>query len=197
MSGTEIMIEGKVSLGPYEVAYPMPVSVLGTVVEGRPSFMALAWVARVNAKPPMMAAAVGRNHVSHGAIKEAGCFSINFTSQDQRVETDYVGISTARKTSKSGVFQIFHGKLAGAPMIRSAPVSMECKLVHELDLPSNTLFVGEVVSAWADESVVEDGKVDLARSRPLVLSMTDTRYWSLAAEPVGSAWRDGKEYGGG
>ena len=42
--------------------YPMPVTLLGTLVDGRPNFMALGWVTRVNANPPTIGCGVGRHH---------------------------------------------------------------------------------------------------------------------------------------
>ncbi len=185
----------KAKLKPNTVGYPMPVAVLGTVINDKPSFMAVAWLARVNNRPPMMAAAVGRSHASYEAVKDRGTFSLSFPALDQRVATDYVGMVSAAKTDKSEVFEVFVGELDGAPMVASAPVAMECRIVETVDLPTNTLFVGEVVATWADQDVVDDrGSVDLALSRPLLLSMPDNRYWQIG-EPVGRAWRDGKEYG--
>ncbi len=176
------------------VGYTMPVAVLGTEIGGQPSFMAIAWLSRANATPPMMAVAVGRSHASYEAVRTHGSFSLSFPSEQQRVETDYVGIASAKRVDKSGVFSVFRGELAGAPMVASCPVALECKVVEALDLPTNTLFVGEVVSAWAlEQSLDERGAVDLAKARPLLLSMPDNRYWSLG-EAVGRAWRDGKDY---
>lgn len=176
------------------VGYPMPVALLGTIIGDGPSFMTVAWVARVNATPPMMAVAVGRNHASYEAVCMTRVFSVNFPSEDQRVETDYVGITSAKTTDKSEVFEVFRGELGGAPLIKSCPLAMECRVVETVDLPTNTLFVGEVVSVWAHEEVLdESGAVDLVKARPMLLSMPDNRYWALG-EPLGRAWKDGAEY---
>jgi flavin reductase (DIM6/NTAB) family NADH-FMN oxidoreductase RutF len=42
--------------------YPMPMVVVGTMVEGRPNFMAVGWVTRVNFQPPLIAVALGKVH---------------------------------------------------------------------------------------------------------------------------------------
>ena len=184
----------KVKLKPSVVGYTMPVAVLGTEIAGKPSFMTVAWLARVNYQPPMMAVAIGRSHASYEAVKSNGTFSVSFPALEQRVEADYVGIVSAAKVDKSAVFEVFRGELAGAPMVKSCPVTMECKIAETVDLPTNTLFVGEVVSIWADQDVTNDrGPVDLSKARPLLLSMPDNRYWQVG-EPVGRAWRDGKDY---
>jgi flavin reductase (DIM6/NTAB) family NADH-FMN oxidoreductase RutF len=44
--------------------YPMPMTIIGAVVDGKPNFMAAAWVSRVNFKPPMMMIALGAHHTN-------------------------------------------------------------------------------------------------------------------------------------
>lgn len=34
------------------VFFPMPVTLVGTIVQGKANFMTVAWVSRVNAQPP-------------------------------------------------------------------------------------------------------------------------------------------------
>ena len=48
--------------------YPMPMTVVGTVVKGRPNFMAVGWVTRVNFKPPLIAVALGKSHLTNEGI---------------------------------------------------------------------------------------------------------------------------------
>ena len=43
---------GKISAGRNVFMYPMPVTLLGTMVDKKPDFMALGWITRVNANPP-------------------------------------------------------------------------------------------------------------------------------------------------
>ena len=190
------MSDERVKLSPFTVGYPMPVALLGTELDGKPSFMTLAWTARVSYKPPTMLAAVNRAHVTLDGIDRHRTFSISFPSEDQLVATDYVGIATARRADKSAVFELFAGELDGAPMVADAPVAMECKVTQTVELHAHTLLVGEVVSTWGHASVLDEkGRPDLAKCRPLILSMPDNRYWSIGA-PIGHAWSDGKGYSG-
>jgi hypothetical protein len=39
--------------------------------------------------------------------------------------------------------------------------------------------------------VLKDGKVDIAKVRPLLFDMASARYWSLGT-PVGQCWKAGK-----
>jgi flavin reductase (DIM6/NTAB) family NADH-FMN oxidoreductase RutF len=184
----------RIEIDTQSVGYPMPVAVLGTLYQGRPNFMAVAWLARVNFKPPQIAVAVNRSHATAEAIVANGCFSLSFPNRRQLEATDYVGIASGRRTDKSGVFPVFVGELGAAPMAADCPVAMECRLAESLELPSNTLFVGDIVKVYADEAYLTDGMLDLRKTDPLLLSMPDNRYWSLAAEPIGEAWSAGRGY---
>jgi hypothetical protein len=48
--------------------YPMPVFLVGTMVEGNPNFMTGGWVSRVNSKPPMIATAINKAHYTPKGI---------------------------------------------------------------------------------------------------------------------------------
>jgi len=76
-------------------------------------------------------------------------------------------------------------------MIRECPVNLECRLVQAVPLPTNTIFIGEIVGAYADESVIRDGKPDFAAIDPLLLTMPDNRYRKLG-EHAGDAWSAGR-----
>ena len=67
----------KTKISEHSFPYPMPMVVLGTLVEGRPNFMAVGWVTRVNFKPPMIAVALGKTHYTNRGIHATGAFSVN------------------------------------------------------------------------------------------------------------------------
>jgi flavin reductase (DIM6/NTAB) family NADH-FMN oxidoreductase RutF len=80
-------------------------------------------------------------------------------------------------------------------MIEECPVCIECKLVEVVSLPSQFLFLGEVVAVFADQNCLSDGKPDVQKLNPFVLTMPDNRYWALG-DQVGKAWSIGREFRG-
>ena len=64
------------------------------------------------------------------------------------------------------MFEIYYGELEKAPMIKECSVNMECRLYDTYDTPTHDLFIGEIVETYADESVLTEGKVDLAKLKP-------------------------------
>jgi flavin reductase (DIM6/NTAB) family NADH-FMN oxidoreductase RutF len=93
--------------------YPMPMVLVGAVVEGRANFMAAAWVARVNYKPPLFLIALGPHHTNKG-IEEHKAFSINIPDVSLIEKTDYCGLVSGGKTDKSVLFEVFYGNQCSA-----------------------------------------------------------------------------------
>jgi len=182
----------RINIGNNAFILPEPQTILGTMLDGKPNFMALAWITRLNYKPCLMGMGVNKGHATNRAIREHREFSINIPSVDMVEVTDYVGLASGNRTDKSEVFDVHYNELKNAPLIKECPVSMEFKLVQTVELPSNDLFIGELISAWTEERFMTDGSVDVEKVRPMTLTMPDNRYWSVG-EHIGNAWSDGKK----
>jgi flavin reductase (DIM6/NTAB) family NADH-FMN oxidoreductase RutF len=173
--------------------YPMPMTVVGTMVNGKPNYLAVAWVCRVNATPPMMGVALGKGHHTNKGIREHKEFSVNVPGTDIIEAVDYVGLVSGEKVDKSKIFESFYGRLKHAPMIRSCPLTMECKVINTVDLPTNEFFIGEIVGVYTEERYLTNGKPDIQKMKPFTLTMPDSGYWSVG-EQVGKAWSIGKSF---
>ncbi len=183
----------KINLGSTIPAYPMPVSLVGTHVNGKPNFLTVAWFAMASYKPPRIFIALGKGHYSNFGIKDNKTFSVCLPSEDMVEVTDYCGIVSGKKTDKSGIFDLFYGELKTAPMIKDCPLNMECHLVDIVESGLNEIFIGEIVGTYTEEKFLTDGKMDFKKMKPLILSQPDSTYWSLG-ESVARAWSIGKKY---
>ncbi len=172
---------------------PMPMVVVGAVVEGNVNYLAVAWVCHVNSDPPMVGVALGKGHHTNRGIREHKEFSINVPGADLMTAVDYAGIVSGAKTDKSKVFQSFHGELKYAPMIRECPLAVECKVKTIVDLPRNEFFIGEIVGMYTEDRFLTDGEPDIAKIRPFLLTMPDKGYREVG-KIIGSAWSDGKNF---
>jgi flavin reductase (DIM6/NTAB) family NADH-FMN oxidoreductase RutF len=180
------------SIGPVNALYPMPTTLVGATVNAKPNFLAVAHVGILNhGTPQYLSIGLAKVHYSNAGIFENKAFSICLPSEDLMVETDYCGIMTGKNTDKAALFDIFYGELKTAPMIRQCPVNMELKLHDVLDFPTHDIFIGELVQTYADERVLSDGHVDVAKLRPLLFDMAGKKYWSLGPS-VGNCWSAGK-----
>jgi len=184
----------KKDLGPYNVLYPMPVTLVGTNINGKPNFLTIAPVGILNVgKPQCISAGLSKSHATNAGIRENQSFSVCMPNEDLVVETDYVGITSAAKADKSRVFEVFYGELKNAPMAKECPLCMECCLHEVLDFKTHDIFIGEIVASYAEEDILTDGAVDLAKLRPMVFDMHTRRYWKVG-EPIAQAWSVGKQY---
>ena len=163
----------KVNIGEQAYVLPMTTTILGSRLEERPNFMALGWLTRVNFKPPMLGVAVSQGHGSHRAIVETGEFSVNFPTVEMVEITDYVGLVSGKRVDKSKLFDVFYGELKNAPMISECPLTMECKLVKTVGLPTNSFFIGEIVGAYSEERFLTNDVPDIKKINPFLLTMPD------------------------
>ena len=171
---------------------PWTQTILGTHLNGKVNFMALDWLTRVNFNPAMIGICVNKTNASHDAIVDTGEFSINVPSVDMVELADYTGLVSGRRVDKSGLFAVFYGSLKAAPMIGECPLTMECCLEQRVDLPTNSFFIAEIVDIYCEEENLTDGKPDVLKIKPFVLTMPDNRFWALG-ESIGKAWEAGKK----
>jgi flavin reductase (DIM6/NTAB) family NADH-FMN oxidoreductase RutF len=184
------MLGEKINIGNNVYVYPMPVTLVGAQVEGKANFMAVGWVSRVNANPPYIGIGINKNHYTTKGILENGSFSVNFPSADMAKKTDYSGIVSGKKEDKSRLFEIFYGELDIAPMIKECPLNLECGLVETMEFPTNYFFVGEILEAYSEEQYLTQGKPDIEKMKPLLLTMPDNCYWTIG-DYKGAAWKTG------
>lgn len=106
---------------------------------------------------------------------------------------DYVGIVSGNKVpekfAKAG-FTATKSQFVNAPIINELPMTLECELLS-YDEESNHL-VGRIVNISADESILTDGKIDVAKLRPITYDPIGHNYFELGTK-IGNAFCDGKK----
>ena len=146
---------------PGNMIYPIPaVMVSVTDGKGQDDIITVAWTGTICTNPPMAYISVRPERFSYHMIKETGEFVINLTTEELAAATDYCGVRSGRDVD-----------IVKAPMIKEAPVSIECRVKEIRELGSHHMFLAEVVAVHADERYMdENNRFDLNRARPLVYS---------------------------
>ena len=180
----------KLKRGKQAFIYPMSTILVGTKVDGKPNFMTVGWITRVNNKPPMVAISLAKKHLTTKSIIKTKKFSINFPTVEMAEAVDYCGIVSGMNADKAKLFNIFYKKL-DVPMITECPLNIECSLVQTIELPSNYLFISEIMDSYCDENCITDHQIDIKKINPMLLTMPDNKYWSVG-ECIGKAWNIGK-----
>ncbi|MGI5940005.1 MAG: flavin reductase family protein [Thermoleophilia bacterium] len=171
---------------------PMPVVIVGTLVDDKPNFMTVAWITKLSFNPPLVGISVGAKQHSVKGIRQNGEFSVNYPSVNEMELADYCGLVHGYDEDKTGHIDIFQGTLTHAPMVRQCPVNLECRLIQTVDLGEQFFFIGEVAHMYASERILSDDQVDLAKFSPFVLTMPGNSYRPLG-EHIGDAWSIGRK----
>ncbi len=175
------------------VSFLMPVTLVGTQINGKANFMTVAWISRVNNQPPEVGIGINRTHATAEGIIANKTFSVCFPNRSLMVKTDYCGMASGKAVDKSKLFTVFYGDLKSAPMIEECPLCLECELTKTVEGKSNYYFIGEIKGTYADEACLQDGDIDPVKADYLLLTMPDKIYWALG-EKLGEAWKAGKTY---
>jgi flavin reductase (DIM6/NTAB) family NADH-FMN oxidoreductase RutF len=180
----------KKNIGVKNCLYPLPTTLVGANVDGKPNFITIAHASIIGMK--IISVSMSKSHYTNAGIAENKTFSVNIPSAEMVKETDYCRLVSGKNTDKSALFQTFYGKLKTAPMITTCPASMECKLIQTLDFPTHTVFIGEIVSTYWDDTVLTNGSPVAKKIHPILFTMHDTGYWTMG-EKIAAAWDVGKE----
>lgn len=77
-----------------------------------------------------------------------------------------------------------------APVIREFPLCLECEFLEYQSNEYGVGVIGKVVSITADESVMVDGKIDMALVNAIAFDPYTHGYYKVT-ERVGEAFQDG------
>ena len=133
----------------------------------RYNLLTVAWCGTVASDPPQLSISVRKERYSFAPISEMGDFTINLPDKSMVAALDNCGVISGRDADKFALHQLtaLRGSKVAAPIVAEAPLSLECKVVHTLDLGSHTMFVGEIVAVQvASELIDADGKFDVERA---------------------------------
>ncbi|MFC2010884.1 flavin reductase family protein [Chloroflexota bacterium] len=180
----EKVMVGKMTVG------VTPAVIVGAIVNGKPNFLTLGNYGGISPRPvPLVYISVNKAHYTNAGIKENGYFSVNWPSKNLVQKTDYVGLVSGKDVDKSKVFRVFFGSTDKAPMIEECPVNIVCKLLQTFDLPTQEVFIGEVMETFVNKDCCKDDKPVLENVNPLLLG--GGAYWELGNK-AGDAFKDGK-----
>ncbi|HQB39324.1 MAG TPA: flavin reductase family protein [Deltaproteobacteria bacterium] len=186
----------KKSIGAKTLAMPAPLWLVGSYDEdGAPNIMASAWCGICSSQPASVTVSLRKATYSYAGIVARKAFTVSIPGESQAVEADYVGIVSGRDVNKfetSGMTAV-RSELVDAPYLGEAPVVIECRLMHVLEVGLHTMLVGEIVDVKADESVLgPKGYPDITKVRPICWDPAHGGYYGVG-QYLGQAWQIGKQ----
>ncbi len=144
---------------PGNFLYPVPaVMVSCRNKEGEKNIITIAWAGTVCSEPPMLSISVRKERHSFPMIRETGEFVVNLTDEKLLHACDYCGCTSGARVDKFKVCGLTaeEGEKVKAPLIKEAPVNIECAVTKELDLGSHVMFLAEVKCVHVDEKYLDE-----------------------------------------
>ncbi len=75
--------------GSYPLLYPIPICLLGAMVDCKPNYEAVGNIGMVSFNPNLLMVSSLRSHHTNRGVNEHGTFSVNYPSAVMVAETDY------------------------------------------------------------------------------------------------------------
>ena len=185
-------VAGRTNFGPNHalVTTPQPCVMIATWDENKqPDVMMAAWAGQLDYKQIVISLS---KHKTTDNLEKTGAFTVSFADERTVAESDYFGLVSGNKVPDKVArvgFTVTPSPNVDAPIINEYPLTLECKVISFED----GMLIGEVINQSADESILTDGKVDLAKLKLIVFDAAGMCYRSLG-EVVGQAWGSGKAF---
>ena len=175
-----------------EGIFPMPVLMVATYNEdGSVNVMNAAW--GTMQERDTIALNLTESHKTVKNIKARGAFTVSIADTAHIVEADYFGVETGNdvpdKFARSGL-TASKAETVDAPVINEFPLCMECKFIEYQSNKYGCGVIGKVVNLTADESVMEDGKLNMSLVNAIAFDPYTHGYYKVT-ERVGNAFKDG------
>jgi flavin reductase (DIM6/NTAB) family NADH-FMN oxidoreductase RutF len=151
----------------YRLIYPRPVVLVSCIdpETEKPNIITIAWAVPLSINPPMVGILIAPKRYSHELIERSKEFVINVPTMEILDKAIKCGKVSGRRHDKFSELGLTPkpGKIVKTPSIEECVAHIECKLVNQVATGDHTLFVGEVVAAYADESAFTGEFIDIER----------------------------------
>lgn len=151
----------------YRLLHPMHTVLVSCIGKaGKPNIITLAWAMPTSVNPPLVAISIRPERHSYALIEEAKEFVVNIPTINILKETLFCGRRSGRdydKFKETGLTPL-PAKKVKPPIIKECVAHLECKLHSQFTTGDHTIFVGEIVEAYADKEAFTE-RYDLRKAR--------------------------------
>jgi flavin reductase len=157
--------------------HPAAVTIIATGKAPHRTGMTVSAFMSLTAEPPTVVCAINRNAFSYTPITDNQVFSVNTLS----VAHVDLAMRFAGRVQVSGEerFEPAHWDMfdSGSPSLRDAVISLECRLVRQVDESTHCLMMGQVISGRCNNAAAPLLYIDgqwVTTSAPLVQVASQT-----------------------
>ncbi|MDO4160487.1 MAG: flavin reductase [Prevotellaceae bacterium] len=174
---------------------PQPVLIIGTYdKDGVPNAMNAAWGGQWDENEIMISMG---SHATTVNLNLCGDFTVTFATKETMVESDYVGIVSAKnepeKIAKTG-WNVAKAECVNAPVFTDFPMTLECRIKEKYNESDTGYYiVAEILNIVVNEEyLAEDGKPDVEKMNLITFDPVHHNYLQLG-EKVGKAFSIGAQ----
>ena len=128
---------------------PYGIYVLTAEKEGELAAATVNWVTQTSFEPPLVVVAVKADSGAHRVAREAGSFALNMLGKGQQ-GVAFGFFKPAEKDGNTISGEPYRTGETGAPLLKNAIASVECRLAEVVERGDHHLFIGEVVAAHVE-----------------------------------------------
>jgi flavin reductase (DIM6/NTAB) family NADH-FMN oxidoreductase RutF len=126
--------------------FPTGVTIVTTILDGRPKGFTANAVASVSAEPPLVLVCVSRQARTHSIIADSGRFCVNLLT----VEQEPLARQFAAGSDEDPFVDLaYHTQRTGSPIIDGALAYLDCEVAEEYSAGTHTILIGAVVASAA------------------------------------------------
>jgi flavin reductase (DIM6/NTAB) family NADH-FMN oxidoreductase RutF len=156
------------------VVVPRPIAFVSTMSpDGRLNLAPFSYFNPLTNEPPLLGISINRRRGERKDtlrnVEETGEFVVNVVTEaiaERMVKT------SGEYADDVDEFQIAEftpapSQIVRPPRVGESPVNMECRLHQVIELGATFFVIGEILLAHVDEAILTDGRVDVAKLRPV------------------------------
>jgi len=137
---------------------PGPVVLVTAKYKGTVNVMTAAWTTPISGDPPLVGVAINHGSFTHDLIAKSEQFALNVPGRGLAEKVKLCGTLSGRDVNKfeEASLMPLTAREVEAPLVEECLGHLECAVVEAHSLGDHTLFVGQVVAAWAEEGAFEE-----------------------------------------
>jgi len=137
---------------------PRPVCLLTVRYKGRDNVMTVAWVVPISLEPPMVLMAIHPSRYSHDMLRRSEECVLNIPGRALLDRVVGVGSVSGEDVDKFGTYRLEaeRGRRVEAPWVVDCLAHIECTVTTMLSPGDHSIFMAQVVGAWAEEEAFRD-----------------------------------------
>lgn len=138
-----------------------PTVLVSSAYRGKRNIMAAAWCMALDFSPPKVSVVIDKSTYTRTLVESSGVLALNIPIVEMASQVMQVGSASGRDGDKFLLqgMSVFPASQIDVPLLAGCAAWLECKVLPETEIEAKyDLFIAEVVAAWADPDLFQNGR---------------------------------------